>query len=76
MKVMPTKFDMNLCGRVDLENASIDIELRRNAELVSMWVVRTREELIRQGLIKLGWTPPLAKVHPCSYAKKKKGGAA
>jgi hypothetical protein len=39
-------------------DGKIELELRKGQEALSKWVVNTREEAVRDALIKLGWTPP------------------
>lgn len=43
---------------VDYKNEKLEIQLREATTVLSKWVFDTREEAIRDGLIKLGWTPP------------------
>lgn len=39
-------------------DGTIDVQLRKACEVLSRWVFNTREQALRDALIKLGWTPP------------------
>lgn len=56
---MKTTIDYTLKTLVNRETESIMCELVKNQETVSKWVMDTREQLIREALIRLGWTPPV-----------------
>lgn len=52
--------------RVDVYTRSfvdgrIEQEIQQAGRTLSRWVMNTRDEHIRKGLIKLGWTPPQEK---------------
>ncbi len=40
------------------ENGEIEQVLSLRKRDISRWIIDTRDEQIREGLIKLGWTPP------------------
>ena len=51
---------LNYRMRIDLdhESAMMQIQMRAMTDNLATWVFDTREQLFREGLIKLGWTPP------------------
>jgi hypothetical protein len=49
--------DYRLCTRIH-DNGDIELALKQATEQVSQWLIKTREQAIRQALIALGWTPP------------------
>lgn len=56
---MSATIDYKVKTFVNVEAESIMVELTRNQVTVSKWIMDTREALIREALIKLGWTPPI-----------------
>lgn len=54
----PVKVDYSLDVTVHFKDAKIDVQLRKATEVLSRWIFDTREQAVRDALIKLGWTPP------------------
>ena len=54
-----TMLDMSMSS--SLADEAICIRYKEGECLVSTWIIDTRETLIREALVKLGWTPP----RPC-----------
>lgn len=44
-------------GDIRMEQYLVD-EISKSSERISLEIIRTKNELIRKSLIKLGWTPP------------------
>lgn len=58
-KMRPTPGQLQHCLDCFVSpNGRIDIELRTATESLAKWVMDTRDQAIREALIKLGWTPP------------------
>lgn len=51
------QFTYDPAMRLDVEDGVIKVFLRTESSATG-WIMDTREKLIRDGLIKLGWTPP------------------
>lgn len=53
---MNEKFELKLTAVVADEK--IHLTLQKTQNEISRWVIDTREQAIREALIRLGWTPP------------------
>lgn len=53
------RIDYSIRSRLDFKNAALSMELTQESLRISEWVLDTKEAVIRDALIKLGWTPPL-----------------
>lgn len=49
---------MKMTGHVNCETGVISATLTDISDNLTKFVVETREQIIRDGLIRLGWTPP------------------
>lgn len=60
-----TKINFNMKPHVDFVSGEITIDVTQDAgRLISRQVLCTKERMVRQGLIALGWTPPPDDVQP------------
>lgn len=52
------KLNYQLDSKIDLASEVIRLELKSQTETLSRWVVNTRDESVRNSLVRMGWTPP------------------
>ena len=55
---------MQIRYRVDTKATQDDLivqELHNGEQMLSRWIMHTRDHQIREALVKLGWTPPHSK---------------
>lgn len=48
----------SITSALDFKAAAISMELTQESTRIAKWIIDTKEQIIRDSLIKLGWTPP------------------
>lgn len=52
------KFSLSLKQSIDYGNETVSIAAYDAEQEIYRWYMDTRDEMIKDALIKLGWTPP------------------